>query len=191
MRNRSKRLFIFVLVIFSVYLFSPTPDFPPLPDSLLSAEPGDTVEIPGVWAYYTNLSRAEILDFYQQAFSRSAFFGLPLPVVTLNHPPEYGREAIRETTETTFLYELVHPLRDSMYLNGWDPAEDPDFKAADPTQVIEIEGTFYERKVILRYRDTAWWARLMMMGLTFFSLWVLGWHVVRAVSGWFQLRRVR
>lgn len=170
-----------------IYVLLPGPVFRPLPDSLLSDEPGDTVEISGVWAYYTDVPRAQVVDWYRRDFSKSSFLGLPLPVIVLNHPPEYGREAIRATTETTFLYELVHPFRDSLYINGWDPAEDPQYQGADPTQVIEINGTFYERKVILRYRSTSWLARGVMFLLTVFGLWVVGWH---AHVVWAAYRRV-
>ena len=56
-----------------VYLSLPEPVIPNLPGALKSTEPGDTVQIPGVWSYYTTLSREEAIGFYKEAFSRSSF----------------------------------------------------------------------------------------------------------------------
>lgn len=177
-----------MVFVWLVYLLLPEPKFEPLPSSLLSDEPGDTVEISGVWAYYTNIPRSEVVEFYRKSFSKSGFLGLPMPVVVLSHPPEYGREAIRDTTETTFLYELVHPFKDSLYINGWDPAEDPDYKNANPAEVLEIKGQFWERKIILRYRETSVLARLIMTVLTWLGTWVVGWHLARTGRSLWKLR---
>ncbi len=110
------RKFFFWLALFflgSAYLLLPFGSLPALPDSLKSDEPGDTVEISGVSAYYTNLKREEVVAFYRQHYAQTGFFALPL--VVLNHPPEYGKEAIRDTTESTFLYELVQVGRGSLF----------------------------------------------------------------------------
>jgi len=115
--------FLFGIFFFSsfVYLVLPVSNVPPLPNSQKSEEPGDTVQVPRVSAYYTNLKRAEVTDFYKKYFSKSSFLGLPLPVITLNHPPEYGRIVIRDQILSSYLEEYVHPLRDSLYVNGWEP----------------------------------------------------------------------
>ncbi|HUW22010.1 MAG TPA: hypothetical protein VMW41_05110 [Candidatus Bathyarchaeia archaeon] len=146
-----RRLVFIPISLILIYFMLPVPSVPPLPDSLKSDEPGDTVQISGVSAYYTDISRQEVVKFYENAFSRSSFLNLPLPVIVLNHPPEYTRRAIRDTTNATFLYELVHPGRDSLFINGWDSAEDPQLKnAKDPTQIINKNDRFYQRKVTLR-----------------------------------------
>jgi hypothetical protein len=169
MKKVLKILKVLFLAVSFVYLVLPLPELPPLPDSHKSTEPGDTVEIPGVSAYYTDVSRQEVLTFYRQAFSRSSFLQLPLPVIVLNHRPEYGKQAIRDTTETTFLYELVHPFRDSLYINGFDPAEDPKLKKAkDPTKIFKIKDRYYDRKIILRVMNTNIMVRLVIFFIGLF-----------------------
>jgi len=84
---------IYLLGIF--YIFIPEPVIPNLKGALKSTEPGDTVQLPGVWAYYTDLSRREAIDSYKEVYSRSWFLNLPLPTYILNHPPEYARETIK------------------------------------------------------------------------------------------------
>jgi hypothetical protein len=171
MKKLFKILLTALCFLIFIYLCLPIPEIPPLPDSLKSTEPGDTVEIPGVSAFYTDISRGEVVGFYQKAFSRSSFLNLPLPVIVLNHPPEYGKQAIRATTETTFLYELVHPFRDSFFINGWDPAEHPEYKKAkDPTQVIKKNGRFYQRKITLRLVTSSLWARILVFSLSLLVL---------------------
>ncbi|MBN1263306.1 MAG: hypothetical protein JW991_03025 [Candidatus Pacebacteria bacterium] len=161
----------FFYLIGLVYLCLPLGEMPALPDSLKSKEPGDTVEIPGVSAYYTNLSRYEVLEFYRQNFSRSRLGNLPLPVVVLNHPPEYTREAIRDTVDSTFLYELVHPGRDSLFINGWDPAEDPKFKKnKNLSQVLKEDNRFWERKVTLRLFSSGTILRLIIFSVAYWLI---------------------
>lgn len=116
----------FFISLFLIYLLLPSPpEPPPLPQSLKSTEPGDTVEIPGLSAYYTDLSRQEVLDFYQKNFSRSSFLGTPFPTYRLNHPPEYARTTIRSTLQSSYYEEIVHPLRESLYVNGYEWQNDP------------------------------------------------------------------
>lgn len=159
------------LLLFFVYLVLPPAPIPPLPNSLRSDESGDTVEIPGVSAYYTDISRAEVVSFYRAAFSRSSFLNLPLPTILLNHPPEYSAEVIRDTTKSTFLYELVHPLKESLFINGWDPNEDPKLKESkDPKQLALLsEGIYqprddhyYQRKITLRTFGSSLPVRLLL-----------------------------
>jgi len=155
-------LFIYLLGVF--YLALPEPVVPNLPDSLKSTEPGDTWQIPGVWAYYTNLSRREAVDFYQQAFSKTHFLNLPLPVLRLNHPPEYAQELIRETQRFNFCEELVHPFRESLFVTGWVPSEDEVYlkKSKKPITEFLIEGDLYKTKVTLYHVQSPVWARILV-----------------------------
>lgn len=121
-----KILVSLILFLGGVYLLLPPPgELPPLPQSARSNEPGDTVQIPGVSAYYTDLSRKEILDFYTQNFQKSTFMGIPLITYRLNHPPEFARQLIRSTQQSSYLEEVVHPLRDSLYVSGYEWQNDP------------------------------------------------------------------
>jgi len=147
-----------------VYLVLPEPVIPNLEPALKSIEPGDTVQIPGVWAYYTNLSRREAIDFYKKAFSRSAFLKIPLPTYILNHPPEYARETIRDTHQSNFYEEIVHPLRESLFVSGWIPKEDKVYlaKSKKPITEFEVDGQIFQGKITLYHVRSPLWARLLI-----------------------------
>lgn len=155
-------LFIYLLGIF--YLVLPEPEIPHLPDSFKSTEPGDVWQIPGVWAYYTNLSRRESVDFFQQSFSKSNLLSFPLPVLRLNHPPEYAQELIRETQWFNFCEELVHPFRESLFVTGWTPSEDEVYLAKTEKPITEflVEGNHYSTKITLYHVQSPIWARILV-----------------------------
>jgi len=148
-KNVLRLLLGFFALFFLAYFLIPSPAVPPpLPESIKSTEPGDTVEIPGLFAYYTNLSRDEVISFYQGHYTRSRFLGLPLFAYRLNHPPEYVWVAIRDTIHSSYLEEIVLPLRESYYINGYEPMEDPFKKEGErPGKGFEIEGKEYKAKV--------------------------------------------
>lgn len=125
------------------YLLLPSPAFPnPPADARQSNEPADTESIYRR-AYYTNYSREEIMKYYRSQFSTSPFSHLPLPIVRLNYPPEEGYSLIRDQTQTSWLEELVHPWRESLYINGFYPTK--------PTEQINIGGVHYVNKITIRY----------------------------------------
>ena len=132
------------------YLLLPPPVVPPpLPESTKSNLPGDTVEIPHLYAYFTNLSREEVMAFYQEHYSRSRFLNLPLPSIKLNHPPEYCWVVIRDTEHSSYLEEIVHPFRESFYINGYEPANDPFLTPGEKTQFLIYDGHEYKAKVLV------------------------------------------
>jgi len=156
--------FYFFLFLIFVYLLLPPPlEIPPLPESLKSTEPGDTIQIPGVSAYYTNLPRQEVLDFYQKNFSKSRFLGIPLLTYRLNHPPEYARQVIRDTQQSSYLEEIVHPLRESLFVNGYEWENDPFTPPASRSQYrMVINGKEFKCKVTIRPFFSNLWARVIV-----------------------------
>lgn len=127
--------------IFIFYLLLPTPSYPvPPADALQSKEPADT-ETPLRRAYFTNLTRQEVLEHHLRQFKSS--YGINLPTYRLNYPPEESATLIRDQTRSTFLEEIVHPFRESLYVNGFEPKEAKD--------AIEIEGKPWRQKIIVRY----------------------------------------
>jgi hypothetical protein len=141
-------LFIFLFAL--AYLFLPAPaEPPPLPESTKSNLPGDTVEIPHLYAYFTNLSREEVMAFYQQYYSHSSLFNLPLPSLVLNHPPEYCWVVIRDTEHSSYLEEIIHPFRESFYVNGYEPANDPFLKPGERRPTLIYEDKEYKAKVLV------------------------------------------
>ena len=123
--------------------------FNALPDSEKSKLEGDTVQIPNVAAYFSNNFRDFVIPFYfknYQGVSR-----LPFPPLVLNHPPEYSWVVINVNTDTTYLEEFVYPLRDSLFVNGFEtyrPDGTPVFWGAP--ELTESTKSWYT-KTKLRY----------------------------------------
>jgi len=153
---------IYLLGIF--YLILPEPVIPNLEPALKSTEPGDTTQMPGVWAYYTNLSRGEAVNFFKKAFSHSTFLKIPLPTYILNHPPEYARETIRATQQSNFYEEIVHPFRESIFINGWVPSEDKVYlaKSLKPITYFTIDGQRFNAKITLYHVRSPYWSRILV-----------------------------
>ncbi len=137
MKLVSQIIISLVLIISVIYLLLPAPQFPkPPPGALRSNEPGD-LESPYRYAYYTNYSRSGILAYYSQAFR---IWGVQY---LLNYPPENAYSLIRDQTKSSWLQEIVHPLRESIYINGFYPTK--------PTEQIYIAGVHYLNKITVRY----------------------------------------
>lgn len=134
-----KVLFVLFCLVLLGYLLLPNYDFPkPPPDSIQSQEPADT-ETPLRRAYFTNYTREQILGWYEDQMKHSNFLNIPLPTYLLNYPPEDAQTIIRDQTRTSYLEEVVHPLRESVYVNGFEP--NPLSKDA-----IFIEGRSWKEK---------------------------------------------
>ena len=123
-----KILKIFCIVLFIaglIYVAIPVPSsvtvFPPLPTSTKSNLDGDTWQNPNLVAYLSDFRRGYITNFYKDYFTKIHIFGFIIPPVSLNHPPEYAYKYIRDQQESTFLEEYVYPLRESLFVNGYDP----------------------------------------------------------------------
>lgn len=148
----AKRLFLLFSILLLIYMLWPGPtkisDFKPLPDSAKSTLSGDTVQIPNVSAYFSNNFRDFVVPFYIKNYQESSNF--PFPPLRLNHPPEYSWEVIKKHTETTYLEELVYPLRDSLFVNGYEifrPDGTPIFYSVPK---LEEDGQEWFTKVTLR-----------------------------------------
>ncbi len=143
-----KILISFILAILNLiavyYLLLPLPNLPDLPNSVRSQEPGDTVQISNVKAYYTNLSRDEVMAFYRQNYQS------PLRI-NLNHPPEKAKEIIRNTIQSYYFEELIIPFKESLYINGFEWENDVFTKPEKRIKnQLEYEGVVYKSKVTIR-----------------------------------------
>lgn len=168
-------IFALIFVIGTFYLLLPAPkDFPDLPVAVKSVEPGDTTQIANVSAYYTDLPRQEVVDYYFDYFSRSPFLNIPLITYKLNHPPERIREVLRETQQSTYVEEIVHPLRESVFVNGFEWNNDP---FTPPVRRIKniliVNGKTYQFKITLFYQESKLWQRLLVFYLSLFSILLL------------------
>ncbi|KKU97817.1 hypothetical protein A2701_02075 [Candidatus Amesbacteria bacterium RIFCSPHIGHO2_01_FULL_47_34] len=146
---------LLLCLIISWYLLLPDPGFPPPPPgSLVSTEPADTESIYRR-AYFTDLSRQEIMEYYSSTF---ALRFLPWVQLRLNNPPEESQTVIRDQALTSWLEELVHPWRESVYINGFYPTL--------PTQAINVAGKHYEAKITVRLLPSHPVTRLTVLAMT-------------------------
>ena len=177
MGTKKNTIIIFVtLIIFgSIYLIIPAPSyFPDLPNSYKSIEPGDTGQIKNVSAYYTDEPRIFATTFYRNYFSRSPLWGIYLPTIRLNHPPERMREVLRGTQQTTFAEEFVHLFRESVFIGGFEWNNDP---FTPPGQRIQnapfVNSRTYAFKITVYYQPTPVWQRLLVFYLVVGLIFVL------------------
>lgn len=147
-----KVLRIIIVLIFSalfVYTLFPNPKFPdPPPGALQSKEPGDSENLSIRRAYFTNLTREEVMKYYQNEFKG----------YRLNYPPEEAATIIRDQTRSTFLEEIVHPFRESFYVNGFEPKVAKD--------AIEIAGLSWRQKITVKYFPSSIFSRSFIVVLT-------------------------
>ena len=159
-----KKILITVLIIFNlfalIYLVLPTPKLPDLPNSAKSDEPGDTVQIPNVSAFYTNLSRTEVMNFYKIYYTG-------LFRINLNHPPEKAKEIIRSTIQSYYFEELILPFKESIYINGFewqnDVFTDPESRAKNK---LIFKNKEYKSKITIRTFPTSIPKRLISFFFT-------------------------
>lgn len=164
---------IALLVLFLIYLLVPSQPVAPLPDSLKSIEPGDTIQIPGISAYYSQHEREFVTKYYQDQFA-PRIFGIKLPTYRLNHPPEYSREKFKDTIFSSYMEEVVVPFRESLFINGWEP--DVFFKgnaSALSRYTVLVDDKKYFSKATLRpfYASTP--AKVVNFAGVIFSTFVL------------------
>ncbi|MBU4209985.1 hypothetical protein KKC08_02635 [Patescibacteria group bacterium] len=148
------KLKILLFIIFNslalYYLFIPTPEILDLPNSLKSVEPGDTVQIPNVKAFYNDQERQQIIDFYVNTYQKKH----PLSI-KINHRPEKAKEIIKDTIQTYYLEEIIIPFKESLYINGFEWEKDvftiPEKRAKNRLMVGKQE---FKTKITLRHFPT-------------------------------------
>lgn len=164
MNTALKIIYLFVSLIFLIYLILPGPtqitDFPPLPDSVKSKLEGDTIQVPNISAYFSYNYRDFVIPFYNYNYYKNT--SLPFPPLRLNYPPEFAYTAIKDQTHSTYLEELVYPLRDSIFINGFEPFYRSGAPKYTGASKIGIEGIDYDTKVTLRYYPSPLWAKLIV-----------------------------
>ena len=158
MKKSFRTIYLIISLIFLIYLFIPSPSFPEsLPDAVQSDEPAD-IETPLRRGYFTDMTRSQVMDHYYQQFSRSGYKNIPMITYRLNYPPEESQTIIRDQTRSTFLEEIVHPFRESIFVNGFEPTENKD--------LIRVDGKLWRQKVIVRYYPSDPFARFSIGVLT-------------------------
>lgn len=157
---------VYLLGIF--YLVLPDPVYPDLSLATLSDEPGDTHQNPEQKAFFSDKTRQEILDELQQSFSLS-FLDNPLPSFRLNYRPEESGQFVREQINSYYLEEIVHPLRESLFVNGWEPQNAPLWQSVplDKRPAIQINGIYYNSKITLQPVSSKVLSRILVWSLIF------------------------
>lgn len=160
------KIFWALFSIFGVFLLGylalPNQDFPDqLPGSYQSGEPAD-VETPLRRGYYTDMTRQEVLSWYKTQFKWGK---------ELNYPPENAQTLIRDQTKSTFLEEMVHPFRESIYINGFEPN--------DPQYAQIANGRQWRQKVIVRMVESSVVVRLLVGVATLGLIYLLYWEIKR------------
>ena len=151
-------LIIFVLIL---YLVLPNSNFPiPPVNSLQSNEPADQ-ETPLRRSYFTDYTRDEITHYYKGEIEKNNILSVRIPSINLNYPPEEAQFRIRDQTRSSFLEEIVYPLRESFYINGFEPKEDKD--------AIYVDGKLWRQKITIRQVPSSLFSRLLI-GLLIFVI---------------------
>ena len=161
-------------LVLLVYLLVPGPfdisDFGYLPNSDKSIDPGDTVQIPNITAYYSFNNRDLVTKFFRQDYHRLTM--LPFSPIRLNYPPEYAYQTVKDQTQSTFLEEYIYPLRDSLYVNGFEPYYDDGTAKFPRAAQFGINGKHYNNKDTLRFYPSTILSRVIVwLGI---NLGVLG-----------------
>lgn len=173
-------LFSFLLLL---YLVLPGPssidEFPALPNSVKSTLSGDTWQVPNVAGYFSDNYRQFTTNFYQGQLQDRTWF--PFLPIRLNYPPEYAYTAIKDQTESTYLEEYFYPLRESIFVNGFEPFyEDGQPKFWGSVKFTQSGQQFYTKATLRLYystllsRITTW----LGINLLIILLWKLGKKVI-------------
>ncbi len=156
------------------YAALPDFNFPePPPGAKQSHEAADS-ETPLRRAYFTDLSREEVMAHYKQELQKSSYLGISLPTYRLNYPPEEAQTIIRDQVKSTFLEEIVHPLRESLFVNGFEPK--------DSKYAINIEGVHYRQKITVRFVPSNIPARVVITILGLSSLFYVSKNLITNVG---------
>ncbi len=170
MKKIFKKFLYLILILFGIgffiYLVHAAPfDFPaPPPGSVQSMEDADT-ESPLRRAYFTNYTRQQVIAHYKNQFRMSKL------TLELNYPPEDAMTLIRDQTRSFYLEELVHPFRESLYINGFIPQVAKDD--------IWYKGVHYEEKITVKYVPSS---LIMRSFFAILTLAVMFWMVREYVS---------
>ncbi len=146
------------------YLTRPVPSLPSLDQAVRSNENGDTIQHPDQSAYYTDRDlRPDILGELQRKFNLSSLGFLSY---RLNYRPEEVGELVRDQLRSYYLEEVVHPLRESLFVNVWEPTKSPFVVPKDQaSQRMYFQKVYYPVKVTLRPVYSSLWARVLVWTL--------------------------
>lgn len=167
----SKPLKVSLILIYLIgffYLILPAPSFPELFESWRSTEEGDTWQNPNQKGYYTNLSRDQVINQIKEQFSEHLFW-FKFQGIRVNYPPEEAASLVRDQLKSNYLEEIIFPLRESIFINGWEPENDPRMKTIPENKRSDLfaNGQKYQAKITLYPIYSNLWPRLLIWTLIF------------------------
>lgn len=170
------KYFVFSLIYFLgvIYLVLPTPETPELSNAIRSDEPGDTWQHPEQKGFYTNMTRAQVIEETQSKFV-TKIFGLSIPSYRLNYRPEESFEFVRDQVPSNYLEEIVYPMKSSLFVSGWEPVNAPINRNIDPKYLPGnlYKGIYYLSKVTLRPVSSPPYAGILIWTLIFPSIYLV------------------
>lgn len=168
MKKLGLGIFLIAGILFFIYLILPSPPPPPsLPDSVKSTEPGDTIQVPRVSAYYSQHPRSFVTKYYQDQFSKTRPLGIKIPSYRLNHPPEYSRDKIRDQLQSSYFEEIVYPFRGSLFINGWEPEV---YFAGNKSNIDRYSNTFEDKNYFSKVTLRPFYTNLIVRMLNYFAI---------------------
>lgn len=154
-------------------------EFKALPSSSKSTLSGDTFQIPNVSAYFSSNFRRFVVPFYRDDYQNLS--RLPFPPLTLNHPPQFSWLVIKKHTDSTYLEELVYPLRDSFFVNGFEPFYEDGVPKWWGAAKFEINNNSYFTKTNLRFYPSPVWVRFVVwlgISISILAIYKLGKKII-------------
>lgn len=169
---------VFVVLFSTIaYLAVPSPQFPKPPsDTVQSVEEADVENFQERRAYFTNFSREEILKHYEDELRKQN----PLPTASyvVTHPPEDAQVLIRDQTRSVYLPEIIHPFRESLFVNV--------FESKSAKDEIWYRGVHYQRKITVRYVPSSPNLRVIIFSISVIALMFLVKEVLTTFVNIFQ-----
>lgn len=148
-----KKIYTIFSILLLIYMIWPGPtkisDFKALPNSDKSKLAGDSFQIPNVAGYFSDNFREFVVPFYFKDYQ--SLNNLPFPPLRLNHPPEFSWKVIKKHTDSTYIEELVYPLRNSLYVNGFEPFYPDGQPRFWGSNKFLADGNYWLTKVTLRF----------------------------------------
>ncbi len=136
-------------------------DFYPLPNSTKSKLAGDNIaQVPNVAGYFSNNYREFVVPFYIKNYWQKSL--LPFPPLRLNHPPEFSWTVIKKHTDSTYLEELVYPLKSSLYVNGYEPFYSDSTPKFWGSSTFSVDGGAWYTKTTIRFYPSSFFARILV-----------------------------
>ncbi len=173
-----KLLAVLIFFVGLFYLIIPSPSYPlPPTDSVQSLEEADIENSEERRAYFTNFSREEVLVHYENELQKS--FPFNFPSYRVSYPPEDSQTLIRDQTRSVHLPEIIHPFRESVFVNF--------FEASTAKDAISYKGIPFERKITIRYLPTAPHSRILIILPSFLFLLYLLHELLRELISFTKL----